>query len=61
MPMEGVVFERCRFHGVIGAPAPGFDVTLIEPDFASTGDRRELIDPDDMIAQWRAGETVRRR
>ena len=59
MQMEGVTFERCRFHGILGAPAPGFDVTLIEPDYAATPDTKHLIDPEVMLAQWRAGETFR--
>ena len=50
--LDGTVFERCRFHGVVGKPAVEGTYTVIDPDFSESGDGSDVRTADALYALW---------
>jgi uncharacterized protein YjbI with pentapeptide repeats len=50
--LQDTVFERCRFHGVHGAPKIEGPLTIIAPDLSEAGDGSEVGDAADVRALW---------
>ena len=50
-------FERCKFHGLIGAPVLEGPVTIIDADFSANGDSSDMRSQADILAQWRTAGT----
>jgi uncharacterized protein YjbI with pentapeptide repeats len=53
--LNNTTFERCKFHGVIGAPVLEGPVTLVDADFSVDGDGSDMRSQADVVAQWRNG------
>ncbi len=50
--LNDTTFERCRFHGVIGAPVLEGPVTIIDADFSEAGDGSDLRSQAVVMAMW---------
>ena len=50
-------FERCMFHGLIGAPVLEGPVTIIDADLSANGDGSDMRSQADILAQWRTAGT----
>ncbi len=50
--LNDTTFERCRFHGVIGAPVLEGPVTIIDADFSEAGEGSDLRSQAVVMAMW---------
>ena len=47
-------FINCGFHGCIGNPKFEGDCILIEPDLSEAFDGTQIVEPEQLLEQWRA-------
>ncbi len=52
--IDRTTFVSCLFHGAVGAPELGEDVTVLGADLSADGDGSDIVDPMAFLERWKS-------